>query len=101
LLALVEEVQRISGGSVALHARAVVGAGLLSIAAEDTGVEHAVALLRSRFGTASNVVVLQQSSSLKTRLDAWGPAGSTAAVLKSLKQTFDPAGILNAGRGPL
>jgi hypothetical protein len=62
-------------------------------------VEQAVSLLRSRTRSVSNVAVLRQSPSLKGRVDTWGPPGSAAGVMRSLKDTFDPAGILNAGRG--
>ncbi len=33
-----------------------------------------------------------------TRRDIWGPKGDAFAVMQSLKDRFDPAGILNPGR---
>jgi FAD/FMN-containing dehydrogenase len=38
---------------------------------------------------------------VKEQIDVWGAPGDTAPLLSALKRTFDPAGILNAGRGPL
>jgi FAD/FMN-containing dehydrogenase len=47
------------------------------------------------------VVVLRASRELKALVDVWGPPQDAERVLQSLKQMFDPAGILNAGRGPI
>ena len=33
-----------------------------------------------------------------TRDDVWGPPGDAAAVMRALKERFDPAGVLNPGR---
>jgi glycolate oxidase FAD binding subunit len=89
------------GRSIGFHGRVMTGAGLIGLDADDAAVERAVALLRSRPAVVSNVVLLRLSPALKARLDVWGTARGPAAVLQSLKKTFDPAGILNAGRGPL
>jgi glycolate oxidase FAD binding subunit len=101
VLAVVDEVRRTSGAALDLHGRVITGAGVLRIDAEDDAVERAVAVLRSRADVVSNVVVLRQSIQLKSRVDAWGPDPSAALVLRALKRSFDPAGILNAGRGPI
>ena len=102
VLTLLEELVRSSGGTVELTARAAVGAGHLRIDAEEDATRAAIELLRSRAALVSNVVVLSQSAALKGRIDAFGPApGGLATILRSVKQTFDPAGILNAGRGPV
>jgi FAD/FMN-containing dehydrogenase len=34
-------------------------------------------------------------------VDVWGDLGAAVAILGALKRAFDPAGILNAGRGPV
>jgi glycolate oxidase FAD binding subunit len=101
VLTLLEELARSCGGTIELTARAAVGAGHLRIDANDTAAKAAIDLLRSRAELVSNVVVLTQSTSLKGSVDAFGPAGGLATILRSVKQTFDPAGILNAGRGPV
>ena len=101
VLALLEEIARSSRGTLELAARAAVGGGHLRIDAEEGTTRAAIELLRSRADLVSNVVVLAQSTALKGSIDAFGPPGSLTAVLRSLKQTFDPSGILNAGRGPV
>lgn len=101
VLALLDEVHRLTAGALALYARVATGAGFLRLDTDDTGVERAVALLRSRSATVGNVVVLRQSPGLKSRVDPWGEPASAVAAARALKQAFDPAGILNAGRGPI
>jgi len=101
VLALVGELRRSTGGPVELTGRAALGAGLLRLDAEDAATAVAIEQLRASHRLVSNITVLRQSRVMKRTVDPWGPAGSTAAVLASLKRTFDPAGILNAGRGPI
>jgi FAD/FMN-containing dehydrogenase len=48
-----------------------------------------------------NVAVLRASPELKQQVDVWGPASSAADAARAVKTMFDPAGILNAGRGPI
>jgi FAD/FMN-containing dehydrogenase len=48
-----------------------------------------------------HVVVLRADAAVKDRADVWGPPGDTAALLGAIKRALDPAGILNAGRGPI
>jgi hypothetical protein len=56
-------------------------------------------LLRSRPAVIANVLVLRHGPLSKASVDPWGPPPPTASVLAALKQAFDPAGVLNAGRG--
>ena len=39
----------------------------------------------------------QQNQSVKKRVGVFGPPRDTAALLREIKLSFDPAGILNAG----
>lgn len=87
--------------SVRVHARASVATGVVSLVAADDAVERLVHQLRAAGSGVANVVVLRQSAALKSRLDPWGDPPRAAAVMNALKQSFDPAGILNAGRGPI
>jgi hypothetical protein len=48
-----------------------------------------------------NVAVLRASRELKAHVDVWGPPASAADATRALKSMFDPAGILNASRGPI
>jgi FAD/FMN-containing dehydrogenase len=51
----------------------------------------------------THTVVLQRGAETASAdgLDVWGDMGSAMPVLRAVKAAFDPAGILNAGRGPV
>ncbi len=80
--------------------RAAVGAGLIRIEGDVAVQAQVVEQLRasSIFG---NVVVRRGSDELKSKIDVWGSPGNRAPLVASLKQAFDPHGILRPGRGPL
>jgi glycolate oxidase FAD binding subunit len=88
------------GFSPALIGRAAIGAGLLRIDGDNDDQVAAIEQLRASpvFG---NVVIVRGSPELKARVDVWGSAGDRQKLFESLKRTFDPHGVLNAGRGPL
>jgi FAD/FMN-containing dehydrogenase len=48
-----------------------------------------------------NVVLLRAGTDVKAQADVWALTGDSGALLHAVKQAFDPAGILNAGRGPV
>jgi glycolate oxidase FAD binding subunit len=78
----------------------VMGTGLVRLAGDPAG--HAAIVERLRASDAlRHVVILSGAAALKTQVDAWGPPASAASATRALKQMFDPAGILNAGRGPI
>ena len=54
-----------------------------------------------RSDAVGNVVVLRAPAAVKSRIDVWGPTRDVAPVLRAIKNALDPAGILNAGRGPI
>lgn len=83
-----------------LAARAALGAGLLCIGGAAAAQARVVSQLRAE-SMLGNVTVLRASHELKRHIDVWPPAGDTQRVLAALKQSLDPAGILNAGRGPI
>jgi glycolate oxidase FAD binding subunit len=96
---LAEELQVSSGATIELTARGGLGAGFVRIDGGDAAVADVIASLRgSRL--VANVVVLRHSGELKQTIDVWGEPPAAAVVQQSLKRAFDPAGILNAGRGP-
>jgi glycolate oxidase FAD binding subunit len=91
---------RAQAASVSLHARAIVGTGLLSVHGDVA--QQAAIVTRLRAETAvGHVAVLQGSPALKAAVDVWGPAPQTQASLVAIKRALDPAGILNAARGPV
>ena len=99
VIAVLTELQ--GAAAIELTARAAVGTGLLRVDAGDDAALVAIERLRARRDVVGNVVVLRASAALKSRLDVWGARNEMGSVVASLKRTFDPAGILNAGRGPL
>jgi glycolate oxidase FAD binding subunit len=47
-----------------------------------------------------SAVIMKSAPELRTHVDVWGPIGDGLALMKSVKQQFDPAGVLSPGRGP-
>ena len=96
---LMHEVQQFAG-PVVLAGRVGMGAGLMRIDADARTQVAVVERLRSSTWVG-NVAVLRASQALKQRVDVWGPPASASAASRALKHMFDPAGILNASRGPI
>jgi glycolate dehydrogenase FAD-binding subunit len=81
--------------------RAAVGVMLLRINADVARQSRTVAGLRARLPIGrGSVVIVRGSDELKRAVDVWGPAGDTLALMRAVKQQFDPQGLLNVGRGP-
>jgi glycolate oxidase FAD binding subunit len=72
--------------------------------AEDTKCGPFALFLRRKLrpladATAAKLVVLKYpEAETLTRHDVWGPSSNGIVVMQSLKDRFDPAGILNPGR---
>jgi glycolate dehydrogenase FAD-binding subunit len=96
---LMHDVQQIAG-SIVMCGRVGVGAGLMRVDGDVRTQAALVQRLRSSVWVG-NVAVLRASHDLKQHVDVWGPASSAADAVRALKGMFDPAGILNAGRGPI
>jgi len=96
---LMQDVQQIAG-PVVMVGRVGSGAGLMRVDADTRAQAAVVERLRSSVWVG-NVAVLRGTADLKQRLDVWGPPASAVDAARALKQMFDPAGILNAGRGPI
>ena len=79
--------------------RVGAGSGLVRLSGPDEVVSAAILAMRRSGSPVEHVVVLRGSAALRRQLDVWGTAPSPAA--DALKRAFDPAGILNAGRGPV
>jgi glycolate oxidase FAD binding subunit len=95
-------IERLAGkrGYVAAG-RAGAGVFLLRVTEEAQLQKRVIDGLRDhlQIGRASAVVV-KSSHELRTHVDVWGPIGDGLALMKAVKQQFDPAGILSPGRGP-
>jgi glycolate oxidase FAD binding subunit len=77
-----------------------IGSGLIRLEGEESALAGAIAALRAS-QDVGHVVVLRATPTLKAKVDMWGPASGTIEVARTLKRMFDPADILNAGRGPI
>ena len=82
--------------------------GRAALGVVDVGLDGALAAqcellteLRSRFQPGDGSAVIRRGSTeLRRLVDPWGPIGDGLRVMQVIKRRFDPAGILNAGRGP-
>lgn len=100
VLTILERIGRETGTGVTLTGRAAVGAGLLRVDGSPDAAAAFIGRLRDD-GTVGNVVVLRAPSAVKAAVDVWGTPGDAAPVMRAIKNALDPAGILNAGRGPI
>lgn len=99
VLGLLSEIQRADGVRAVFAGRAA-GAGAAALSGEPRSLAAAVGRLRASADVA-HVVVLRGSRDLKQLVDVWGPERSSDRAARALKTMFDPAGVLNAGRGPI
>jgi hypothetical protein len=84
-----------------LSCRAAIGVGLLRVEGDAATQIDAVAQLRQQSDLFRQVTVLRADPALKAAVDVWGGDTSAAVLHDAIKRAFDPAGILNAGRGPV
>jgi glycolate oxidase FAD binding subunit len=99
VVALTSGMEAATGAAATLVGRAA-GTGLMRLVGPPRALAAAVGRVRAT-AAVGNVVLLRASPELKGLVDVWGPPQDSDRVLRSLKQMFDPAGILNAGRGPI
>ena len=60
-----------------------------------------IAALRERLPIGRGSAVIRRGDAeLRQRIDAWGAIGDGMRVMMAIKRQFDPAGLLNPGRGP-
>lgn len=97
VIALVGAIQHVDDVGATLTAR-VSGSGLLRLSASPRALIAAIERLRAS-DDVGHVVVLRAPRAVKEAVDVWGPPRDSDRALRALKQMFDPAGILNAGRG--
>ena len=99
VLGLLAELPRVEDVQVMFAGR-VAGSGMARLSGQTSALAAAVGRLRAS-SDVGNVVLLRGSRELKERVDVWGPERPSDRVARAVKQSLDPAGILNAGRGPI
>ena len=103
VLALVDgsRVRRVRGHRL-LRAAPAVGAGVIHIAGDPASSRggHRAAPRSAGYDRARRRRA-RRDATLKDRADVWGPRLPSAVVAGALKRALDPAGILNASRGPV
>jgi glycolate oxidase FAD binding subunit len=100
VLTLVNDLGR-TAPRVELTGRAGLGVGLLRVDGDGDTQLEAVRRLRERGDLLRQVTVLRAAPLVKGAIDVWGGPAGTATMHQAIKRAFDPAGILNAGRGPV
>jgi hypothetical protein len=104
LEALVERLDRAASDTsltIELAGRAAVGAGLVRLEGDPPAQARIVSMLRTARPAIGAVTVLGGDRALKDLVDVWGAPPNGQPALEAIKRMFDPAGVLNAGRGPL
>ena len=102
LPAVVAALSRLSqnGCQVETFIGRALGSGLLRLDGDESAIVAGIAALRES-EDVGHVVMLRATPRLKSQVDVWGPASGTIEVARALKRMFDPADVLNAGRGPI
>ena len=81
--------------------RAGAGVFFVRIGGDEAAQARVIAGVRDGLPIGmGSAVVVKGPAQLRDRLDAWGPIGDGLALMKAVKQQFDPSGVLNPGRGP-
>jgi glycolate dehydrogenase FAD-binding subunit len=81
--------------------RAGLGVFLVRIDGDVEAQHRAIAGVRAALPAGrGSAVIVRGSAELRARADVWGSIGDGLPLMHAVKQRFDPAGILNPGRGP-
>ena len=82
-------------------ATADVGAGIIRMAfdADAVSAVDKIKRLRASAAAANGALVIERApAEVRSQSDAWGDIGSTAGLMRGIKSSFDPKGLLNPGK---
>lgn len=81
------------------HVVQAYGIGLLKLkTGNEDDLQHVLQSVRSAVESKGGSVALLRSPPLRSKIDSWGTAPDSLALMQRIKERFDPAGILNPGR---
>ena len=91
--------------AIILHLECVacadIGAGIIRVAfdADETVAVAQIERLRAGVNASGGSLVIEKASSeVRQTADAWGDVGSSARLMRSMKEKFDPQSLLNPGK---
>ena len=94
---------RAAGAGVDLATAGRAGLGVVDLRLDgplDAQAE-VVSDLRARLPAGRGSAVIRRGApALRRQVGAWGSIGDALPVMQAIKRQFDPAGVLNPGRGP-
>jgi glycolate oxidase FAD binding subunit len=95
-------IERLAGNANYTAAgRAGLGVFVLHLTGTRENQKKVITELRESLPAGRGSAVLMNGSrDLRKELDVWGPIGDALQLMKAVKHQFDPAQILNPGRGP-
>jgi glycolate oxidase FAD binding subunit len=82
-------------------ASADVGTGIIRLAfdGEKREVIDQVRSLRANIASSGGTLFVEKAPpEIRREADAWGDAGATVSLMRSIKEKFDPQSILNPGK---
>jgi glycolate oxidase FAD binding subunit len=92
---------RVGSARYVAAGRAGLAVFLVRIAGDTSAQARAIEALRSTLTVGrGSAVIVRGSPELRAQTDVWGPIGDGLSLMRAVKRQFDPAGILNPGRGP-
>ena len=101
LSAVPAEFEKAFPAHVECVACADIGAGIIRFAfdADERFVVAQIKALRANAVAAGGSLVIEKApAEVRGKADAWGDVGSTAPLMRSVKDRFDPGSLLNPGK---
>ena len=101
LMSVPEQLEKALLANFECVASADVGTGIIRLAfdGEKREVIDQVRSLRANIASSGGTLFVEKAPpEIRREADAWGDAGATASLMRSIKEKFDPQSILNPGK---